>query len=78
MKYRPLGNHLAGLRARSCNMTFEQIEEIIGSDLPASAWRYRPWWANDQSHVQSKAWMDVGWRVVSVNQERGRVHFERS
>ena len=76
-KYQPLADHLAGLGTKSCTLTFERIEQIIGSKLPRSAWEYRPWWANDQYHVQSKAWMEAGWRVVSVNQNRGRVRFER-
>ena len=76
-KYQPLAEHLEGLRAKSCTVTFERLERIIGSKLPRSAWEYRPWWSNDQYHVQGRAWMEAGWRVVSVNQDRGRVRFER-
>lgn len=77
MKYQPLGKHLAGVGTKFCTLTFGEVERIIGSELPDSAWTYRPWWANDQYHVQSKAWMDAGWRVASVDQQQGRVQFER-
>ena len=37
-KYQPLADHLAGLSAKSCTLTFDGIERIIGSKLPRSAW----------------------------------------
>jgi hypothetical protein len=42
-------------------LTFNDIEGIIGAGLPASAYRYRAWWANDKTHVHARAWMDAGW-----------------
>lgn len=72
------------LRARDADddvltFTFEQIEAIIGDRLPATANQHRLWWANDsQGHVQSKQWLDVGWRVASVDTEAQTVVFARS
>lgn len=58
--------------------TFNQIEEIIGSDLPASARNHRAWWANDSiSHSQSQLWLDAGWRTTYINLSEGRVTFSR-
>lgn len=58
--------------------TFAQIEEIIGSPLPRSAYEHRAWWANDSvSHIQSQQWLDVGWRVASVNMTEREVRFAR-
>lgn len=58
--------------------TFSQIEEIIGGKLPESAYKNRAWWANDSvGHVQSKQWLDVGWRVASVNMTSEIVRFAR-
>jgi len=57
---------------------FTEIEEIIGGELPASAYKNRSWWANDSvSHVQSKQWLDVGWRVAGVNMSERLVRFSR-
>lgn len=58
--------------------TFAQIEEIIDGELPASAYEHRAWWANDPvGHVQSQQWLDVGWRVASVNMSTQVVRFAR-
>jgi hypothetical protein len=58
--------------------TFAKIEEIIDGKLPDSAYKNRSWWANDsQGHVQSKQWLDVGWRVASVNRSDEVVRFVR-
>ena len=47
---------------------FAEIEKIIGGSLPPSARQHRSWWANDTtSHVQSRQWLSVGWRVSSVS-----------
>ena len=58
--------------------TFSKIEEIIGGPLPASAYNHRAWWANDSvGHVQSQQWLDVGWRVSSINMSTQVVRFSR-
>lgn len=58
--------------------TFSKIEEIIGGKLPESAYKHRAWWANDSvGHSQSKQWLDVGWRVASVNMTKQVVRFAR-
>jgi CBS domain-containing protein len=45
-------------------LSFEQIEKLIGGPLPASASEHRAWWANDsQGHPHSQLWLEVGWRV---------------
>jgi CBS domain-containing protein len=58
--------------------SFQQIEEIIGGSLPASARTHRSWWANDSvSHVHSQQWLDVGWRVAQINMTEETVTFAR-
>ena len=58
--------------------TFAQIEEIIDGELPTSAYEHRAWWANDPvGHIQSQQWLDVGWRVASVNMANQIVRFAR-
>ena len=58
--------------------SFSKIEEIIGGSLPDSAYNHRAWWANDTvSHVQSEQWLDVGWRVSSINMSSQVVRFTR-
>jgi len=59
-------------------LSFNQIEEIIGTDLPLSASNHRAWWANDAvGHSQSQLWLDAGWRTTYINLTEGRVTFSR-
>jgi hypothetical protein len=60
------------------HLTFQQVEEIIGGELPVSAHQHRSWWANDSvGHVQSQQWLDVGWRVSRINMSEETVMFTR-
>jgi hypothetical protein len=60
-------------------VSFEQIEQIIDADLPTSARHHRTWWANDSvGHVQSRQWLDVGWRVGPLNMTEARATFVRT
>ncbi len=57
-------------------LTFEQLEEIIGSELPASARNHRAWWANDSvGHSHSQLWLDAGWRTTYINLTECKVTF---
>lgn len=58
--------------------SFDSIEAIIGGELPLSSYKNRSWWANDSvGHVQSKQWLDVGWRVAGINMSERSVRFSR-
>lgn len=79
-RYAPLALLLQSLPAEQdkVEMTFAQIEQLIGGDLPKISRMHRSWWANNStSHVQSLQWLGAGWRVSSVNMSRERVTFTR-
>ncbi|HLO28289.1 MAG TPA: DUF4268 domain-containing protein [Anaerolineales bacterium] len=59
-------------------LSFNQIEEIINTDLPASARNHRAWWANDSvGHTHSQLWLEAGWRTTYVNLSEGKITFSR-
>jgi CBS domain-containing protein len=61
------------------SLTFKQIEEILGHKLPDSAVGHRSWWANDSvSHVQSRLWLESGWRVNGLSLASQLVTFCRT
>jgi hypothetical protein len=80
-KYSPLGRYLLNLSpdVREIKLNFEKIEMIIDDRLPASASRYREWWANEEEgrHVQAHSWMNAGWSVDYVNLNARWVRFIR-
>lgn len=78
-KYSALRRQLERESGTSVEMTFEELDKIVGG-LPASARRYSAWWSNESegSHVQAHAWMDAGWRVGHVNLTAERVRFTKA
>ena len=61
-------------------LTFGQVAASVkGGELPASAYRSSAWWANDSvGHVQSRAWLAGGWRVVWADLQEQKTVFARS
>jgi hypothetical protein len=77
-KYEPLRQFLRSRSETQVPLSFEKIEVILGCDLPRSARKYAPWWANvGGTHVQASAWLDAGWRTSNVDIPGNRVVFVR-
>ena len=78
-KYQKLFDHLCGLKSSEWRTTFNEIESIVGFKLPASARRYRPWWANQsgRDHSHALAWGAAGWETSEVNMEAGTLVLRR-
>ena len=72
-KYTPLYDYLRRKPGPAVEMSFAQIEHVIGSMLPNSALRPQ-WWANERSsetrHVQCSAWLDAGYEAFPLTGER--------
>lgn len=72
-KYDPLGSYLARRGGAELELSFADIERIIGGMLPASASRPQ-WWANEtdpeSSHVQCAAWRTAGYNAFLLSGER--------
>jgi hypothetical protein len=75
--YAAIGRHLQGESGQEVTLTFDQIEDIIGRDLPASAHRHRAWWANTDTHSQALTWLSAGWKVDAADLEQEEVTFVR-
>ena len=77
-KYDGLGNHLREDGFKVITLTFSEIEKILGFPLPNSARKYRPWWANDEYHVQAKdGWLSVSYQTEAVNMTKQKVTFRK-
>ena len=81
-KYTPLENYLRDLPEDQSEVTlgFEQIEGILKSKLPASAYEYPQWWENEKegNHVNARAWLTAGWKIDQVNFNAKWVKFVRA
>lgn len=78
MKYDRLNEFLKRQTASEVPMTFAQIETMIGSALPSSARKHRPWWSNNASNsVVTHAWLDAGYKTERVDMGGERLVFRR-
>jgi hypothetical protein len=79
-KYSPLHDFLLDQRSDRVDLTYSQIEEILGASLPPSSRDHAPmFWANHYggTHVWATQWMDAGWKVAGNNGAAERVTFVR-
>lgn len=61
-------------------LTFDQVEAILGAPLPKSATKLTTWWTNVHPKIQSHrtAWLNHGWKVEAFDLQARRVKFVRS
>ena len=74
-KYDGLKRCLEAAKGDSLKMSFGDIEKEMSDKLPQSAYRLRPWWANDFSHSQARSWLHAGWETRNVDLEKRSVVF---
>ena len=79
-KHSPLGDFLKAWPDREVTLTFEEIEEIIGSRLPPSAYAKRGFWTNSTNEYvrpSGPGWVSVGWHVARAGAGNGAVTIEK-
>lgn len=64
---------------KQIELTFDEVEAILGNPLPKSATRLDTWWTNFQPKIQSHrtAWLHHGWEVTDFDLQARRVKFAR-
>jgi putative restriction endonuclease len=80
-KYTPLEHYLRNLpqSQREVTLRFDQMESILNTKLPASAYEDRRWWDHEKegNHVSKRAWANAGWKIESVNFNKKRTRLVR-
>jgi hypothetical protein len=77
-KYTPLSNYLKTKGFAETPLTFREVEKILGTSLPPSAYEHRAWWANETAgHVHAKAWLDAGYETWQVDMAGRKLVFKR-
>ncbi len=70
-----LTEHLRAYDGARLELSFDEVEAIVGSPLPPSARRHQPWWSN--STRWARFWLDAGYRASFARVASGRVAFVR-
>lgn len=76
-KYEGLTARLVAESADKITLTFDEIENVLGFSLPASARTHQAWWAN-QSRAQSWAWEGALYKTKDLDLKNQVVTFVRA
>jgi MoxR-like ATPase/integrase len=76
--YEPFVNILKNTKGDYYKSTFEEIERIIGSNLPTPAYEKDSWWSTNVGYSFTKRIMEAGWKVAHTNFNTEEVEFEKA
>jgi hypothetical protein len=78
-KYAPIGDYLASLKSDRVDLSYKQMEEMVGEPLPPSAHNHRAAWSNSSQNTwpMMNVVRRAGWKVDSV-QMGNKVVFVRA
>lgn len=78
-KYAPVIDYLNSVKSDRVDLSYKQIEEMVGEPLPPSAHNHRAMWSNSEQvgWVMMRRVLEAGWRVESV-QMGSKVVFVRA
>ena len=77
-KYKAISEFLYANWAPRIELSYEQLEDILGFKLPESAHQFpQSYWANTEYHTYAKSWLRLGYRA-KVDAENQKVVFERN
>lgn len=76
-KYQPLQDFLFTSGKEVLHLSFSEIEKIIDSALPESAYKYPALWSNNYSHPIAVAWLDAGYRAEQLNLAENSIVFRK-
>lgn len=77
-KYGPLAEHLRESSQTTVHMTFDEIERVLGTQLPPSAFKHRAWWSNNPNNsVITSAWLEAGYKTANVDMPGRKLEFKK-
>lgn len=77
-KYRPLAEYLVKSESTRVELSYAEIETILGFRLPDTARNFKQsFWANTKTHSYSSSWMEVGYKA-KVDADRNTVIFTKN
>lgn len=77
-KYKPIEKNLIASGKKIVVLKFDEIANIIDSELPASAFKHRAWWSNNETNsVIAHAWLDAGYKTRNVDVQNCTLEFHK-
>ena len=64
-RYLPLKEYLLSSQKQVEYLTFDEMEKILKTKLPNSAYDFNAWWSNT-GHQHAETWTDAGFKATSI------------
>jgi hypothetical protein len=77
-KYRPLWDFLRESEESSHEMSFDEVERVLGFPLPPSSRHHQPHWYGYRGSAVARAIIDAGWKAQNVDLVNEEVTFVRT
>lgn len=77
-KFKGLSNYFENLEEDRVELTFQQIEGLIGEKLCNSAYIHKEYWYVDKTHTFPNNWLDNNYRMISLDLKNQRVVFVKN
>ncbi len=74
-KYSALTTYFEKCDEEKIQLSFLEIERILGFELAYSAYQHSAFWANTESHSIAFGWLDAGYKTQNVNIKARIVEF---
>ena len=75
-KYTPLADYLRNQKKSPVEVSFRELENVLGFKLPSSAYRQRTWWSNNvHNNVMTRVWKGAGFVTEDVDMAKEKVVF---
>lgn len=76
-KFFPLEQYLKNSSLKIVNLSFKDIEEILGFHLCDSAYKYREYWSLCKTHILPRVVEEAGFFIGEVNMNTQKVVFRK-
>ena len=64
----------SGQKKSPVEMSFRDLEKVLGFKLPDSAYRQRTWWSNNvHNNVMTRVWKNAGFVTEEVDMAKEKV-----
>ena len=76
--YDSFQNYLKNNPTDKIDCTISQIEQIVGGQLPTSAYKHSAWWSNSLTHPLMKKILQIGWASRNLNLKTKTISFYKN
>lgn len=76
-KFQLLQDYLLDSNKYEVELSFEEIEKMLGFRLSESAYKYDQYWRSSPTHTITKAWENSGYAIINIDIKNKKLHLAK-